>query len=402
MNILHIISGGDTGGAKTHVITLLSQLNKERENGKDFSVTLLCLMDGAFAQEARDAGISVKLIQQRKRYDLSVVWRIARYVRENGFQLLHFHGARANFVALFLRWLLPGIEFCTTVHSDYRLDFVDSRYKQALYMPLNQFALKRFKRILAVTENMKQTLVSRRFRASRIDVVHNGVNTDVARPTVSKTEFLSKYDLSCAVNTTYIGIAARLQHVKGIDIFLGAAKIAAARLPNAVFLVAGSGDELAMHEQYVAENGLSDRVRFLGHVDDVFSFYKAIDVNCLASRSETFPFALLEGGMMAKATISAACGGVPEMIEDGRTGLLFPIGDAEAMAEAMCRLAENEELRKTLGLQFFADVQEKFSAAHMAETHLAIYTAYLSRSRRPRRDRNPVPHNDKDEESVQK
>ena len=382
MNILHIISGGDTGGAKTHVITMLSQMNKEHHDG--LSVTLLCLMDGAFVQEAREAGISVRVIEQRKRYDLSVAWRIARYVKENGFELLHFHGARANFVAIFLRRLLPGRVFCTTVHSDYLLDFVDSRYKQALYMPINKFALKRFRHILSVTESMKQTLVERGFNASRIDVIYNGVNAEAERFTVSKTDFLTRYQLSCAVGTVYIGIAARMQHVKGIDVFLNACKIAAEKLPNALFLIAGSGGEQATYEQFVAENGLTGRVIFLGHVPDIYSFYKALDVNCLASRSETFPFALLEGGLMAKATISAACGGVPEMIEHERTGLLFPTEDAEAMAEAMCRLAEDEELRKTLGMAFFSDVQEKFSAARMVETHLEMYQKFLSHGGRKR------------------
>ena len=385
MNILHIISGGDTGGAKTHVITLLKQINKVKTHENKLTVTLLCLMEGSFAQEARDAGIAVKVIEQKKRYHLSVVWSIARYVRENGFDVLHFHGARANFVAMFLRRMLAGRVFCTTVHSDYKLDFVDSRYKQSLYMPLNKFALKRFRRILAVTESMKDMLISRGFNESRIDVVYNGIDVELTRPTISKPEFLKQNKLSCAVGMVYIGIAARMQHVKGIDIFLRAAKIAAERMPNVMFLIAGSGDELEMHKQYAEENGLSKRVTFMGHVKDVFSFYKALDVNCLASRSETFPYALLEGGLMAKATVSAACGGVPEMIEDGRTGLLVPVEDAEAMADAMCRLAESEGLRRTLGMQFFSDVQEKFSAEKMGERHLELYRQFMARSRRERR-----------------
>jgi len=378
MNVLHIISGGDTGGAKSHLFTLLKQMNKDRVS-TGLSVTLLCLMEGPFAQEAREAGISVQVIEQPRRYDISVARRIARYVKENGFDLLHFHGARANFVALFLRGKLKSRPFCTTVHSDYMLDFVDSKYKQALYMPINKFALKRFKHFLAVTENMKQTLVSRGFKAERIDVVYNGIDAEMDTPAVPKADFLARYGLKDNPGTIWFGIAARLQQVKGIDVFLRACLAASQKLPHAQFLIAGTGTEKEKYEAFVLENGLTDRVHFLGHVQDVFSFYSAIDVNCLSSHSETFTYALLEGGLLAKPTVSTACGGVPEMIEDGRTGLLVPVGDADALASAMCRLAANAEERTQLGQNFRADVVGKFSVQSMADLHTRLYAKYLAR-----------------------
>jgi len=375
MNILHIISGGDTGGAKTHLLTLLSQMNRAE---KDVRITLLCLMDGPFARDMRAAGIEVDLIIQKTRYDLASVWRIVKYVKANGFDVLHFHGARANFVAILLRPFLSGQVFCTTVHSDYLLDFVDSKYKQALYMPINKFALKRFKRLLAVTANMKETLVSRGFDEKKIDVVYNGIDANMDCPAVPKAAFLARYGLPDEAGILYIGIAARLQQVKGIDIFLRACLIASKELPHARFLIAGTGSEQDKYEAYVRENGLQDKVFFLGFVQDIFSFYQAIDINCLSSLSETFTFALLEGGLMAKATVSAACGGIPEMIEHGRTGLLFPIGDAEGMAKAVCRLAADEAERKRLGANFRTDVMEKFSAASMAALHTELYRKYLA------------------------
>jgi len=374
MNVLHIISGGDTGGAKTLMVTLLSQFNQDPE----MSVTLLCMMEGDFARTARAAGISVKIIEQNRRYDLSTAWKIAAYVRENSFDIINFHGARANVTAVFLRFLLRGRLFCTTVHSDYALDFIDSRYKRWVYTPLNRFALKRFKYLLAVTENMKKTLVSRGFKAERIHVIYNGIRTDIDRPVADQKTFLAQYGLKADRNALYIGIAARLQQVKGIDIFIRGCQAARDKLPNAVFLIAGEGTEKARYETLVTACGLDDCVKFLGHVTDIFSFYNAIDINCLTSRSEGFPSSLLEGGLMRKPTISAACGGVPEMIEDGRSGLLFPIGNADAFADALCRLANDSALRETLGANLRANVIEKFSATQMAETHRQLYRKFLT------------------------
>ena len=377
MKVLHIISGGDTGGAKSHLITLLSQMNRDKAD-TGLSVTLLCLMEGDFAREAREAGIAVTVIEQTKRYDVFVARRIAKYARANGFDLLHFHGARANFVAVFIRLLLRRVPFCTTVHSDYMLDFADSRYKQALYMPINKFALKRFKFILAMTENMKQLLVSRGFREKRIHVVYNGIRTDGERAVVPKAEYLARHGLTYDPDKLYVGIAARLQKVKGIDVFLRGVKEAAEPLPNAVFLLAGDGTEREGCAAYIRDNDLGGRLTMLGHETDIFSFFNVLDINCLTSYSEGFPSSLLEGGMMEKATISAACGGVPEMIGDGQSGILFPIGDAHAFAEGLKRLAADEGLRTRLGKALRARVEREFSAKHMAKRHLALYEQCLN------------------------
>ena len=384
MNVLHIISGGDTGGAKSHLITLLSQMNRDRGD-TGLSVTLLCLMEGDFAREAREAGISVTVMEQRKRYDISVARRIAKYARENGFDLLHFHGARANFVALILRPFLKGLPFCTTVHSDYMLDFADSRYKQALYMPINKFALKRFKFILAMTESMKRLLASRGFREKRIHVVYNGIRTDIGRPVAAKGEYLARHGLAYNPEVLYIGIAARLQKVKGIDVFLQGVKEAADAIPNAVFLLAGDGTERDDCAAFIEDNNLSERLKMLGHETDIFSFFNVLGINCLTSYSEGFPSSLLEGGMMEKATISAACGGVPEMIEDGQSGILFPIGDAHAFAEGLKRLASDEALRIRLGKALRARVENEFSARHMAQRHVELYKLCIQDDKNQRR-----------------
>ena len=148
MKILHFISGGDTGGAKTHVFTLLTNL-KER----NIDVELLCIMESSFTEEARKLGLKVTVIPQVKRYDLTVNQKICRYINESGCDLLHCHGARANFIVMFImkKIRVPAI---TTIHSNYKLDFKGNRRKQMLYTPMNAMALKKFRHMLCVTQNL--------------------------------------------------------------------------------------------------------------------------------------------------------------------------------------------------------------------------------------------------------
>ncbi len=153
MKVIHLISGGDTGGAKTHVLTLLDSLRK-----MNIDVELLCIMEGIFTEEARQLGIPVTIIPQVKRWDLSVHRKILNFINESGCDLLHCHGARANYIALFIKSKLK-MPVITTLHSDYKLDFKGNARKQMIYTPINAFALRQFKNILTVTAAFKNKLI---------------------------------------------------------------------------------------------------------------------------------------------------------------------------------------------------------------------------------------------------
>ena len=113
MKIIHMISGGDVGGAKTHVLSLLAGLNKTED------VHLICFTEGAFAQEARRLGIPTTVLCDGSL--LSVRRRILAMIRHDGYQIIHCHGARANLMGMLLR-RRAGIPVISTIHSDYRLD----------------------------------------------------------------------------------------------------------------------------------------------------------------------------------------------------------------------------------------------------------------------------------------
>ena len=115
MKVIHLISGGDTGGAKTHVLSLLKHLNET------ITAQLVCFREGPFAQEARDMGIPTAV------FDGNNIFRIRRLltemIRGGGYQLIHCHGSRANMIGALLR-KPTGCPVVTSVHSDYKLDYM--------------------------------------------------------------------------------------------------------------------------------------------------------------------------------------------------------------------------------------------------------------------------------------
>lgn len=369
MKVLHIISGGDTGGAKTHVLTLLNELKNE------IDVSLLCVMEGKFTKEAIESGIKTKIVMQKNRFDVKTIRVIKKYILENDFDIIHCHGARANYIAFMLKLIGVKKPFVTTVHSDYLLDFSDNLYKKIIFTNINIFALKRFKYFCAITNDFKEMLISRGFSYKKIFTIYNGIDINKKIEYKSPEEFLKNYNILYDENSFYVGLCARLNYVKGIEVFIKTANVL--KNENIVFLIAGQGEEkdkyMALKDEYNLKN-----VHFLGHIEDIYSFYNAIEINTLTSLSESFPYALLEGGLMKKATIASSVGGIPEMIENGKSGLLFKKEDYLELSKLILKVKDDEELRKTISQNFYDRICEKFSSTEMKNTHINIYNSILN------------------------
>ena len=125
MKVMHMISGGDSGGAKTHLFSLIDELKQKCE------VVVVCLMKGVFYNEILEKDIETLLFEQKNRFDFSVVGDIKKEIKKRKIDILHVHGARANFIATFLKKHI-SIPIVTTMHSDYLLDF-DAFFKKIVF-----------------------------------------------------------------------------------------------------------------------------------------------------------------------------------------------------------------------------------------------------------------------------
>ncbi len=376
MKVLHLISGGDGGGAKTHVITLLKRLMKEGIN-----VELLCIMEGVFTEEAKKASIPIKIIHQKKRYSLKPILDIKKYIAKGNYDIVHCHGARANYISFFIKNSF-NIPFITTLHSDYKLDFKDNIYKQAIFMPINAIALRKFDYILAVTKAFKNMLIERGFSEKKLKVIYNGINMQKEIKTLDKVEFLKKYNLDYNENYLYVGISARLQQVKGLKHFLEASKYLLKDNKKIMFLIAGSGTLEDSMKTYIKENHLQDNVKMLGFISDINSFYNVLDINVLTSYSESFPYALLEGARLKKATVATSVGGIPEMIKDNETGFLVKPHNSKELAKKINILLKDKNLMSSFGESFYKYAYDHFSDEKMAKTHIDIYKNILKETKK--------------------
>ena len=370
MKVLHLISGGDTGGAKTHILSLFHGLNKL------IDAKIICFIEDTFYHEARQAGIDIEVYRQSNRADMSVVKRLIDEINNKDYDLVHCHGARANFISMFLRFKVKK-PFITTIHSDYMLDFKDNFYKRLIFTQLNLFALKRFKYFIAVSDSFKDMLVDRGFKGENVFTVYNGINLDQEVAYRTREDFLASYEID-GEGKILVGIMARLDKVKDHDTFLRAAGLALEKNKDLEFLIAGDGGERERLEKLALDLGIDDKVHFLGYLKDVYSFLNAIDINSLSSLSESFPYAILEGAYMKKPIVSTRVGGLVKLVEDGRNGYLVDVGDYEALASRILELSQNKERIGEMGERLYDKVRENYSSDKMARDHLAIYERILS------------------------
>lgn len=374
MKVIHLISGGDTGGAKTHVHSLLQNLSR----GMD--ITLVCFRDGPFAREAAELGIETRVCSGGF---FSALREVRRMIAEEGFELVHTHGSRANLAGAILRSTC-GRPVVSTIHSDYRLDYMGRPLAAATYGVLNVLALRRIKYHVGVSDAMRDLLISRRFPRETTFAIYNGLDFSREPKRHDRAAFCARVGADVAPGDIVVGAAARLDPVKDLATLVRGFAAAREGHPELKLIIAGEGPERQALEALAEELGVRGAVTLAGWLDDMEEFYSALDINALSSLSETFPYALTEGAAYRLPTVASAVGGIPRLIEDGKTGFLFAPGDWEKLGARLAQLASDPGLRERLGAAVHERAAREFSVEATCREQRAVYEEILEREARGR------------------
>ena len=382
MKVIHLISGGDSGGAKTHVLSLLQHLNRT------ITAQLVCFRDGPFAQEARSLGIPVEIMGGNNIPRLRR--RLTEYIRSGGYELIHCHGSRANMVGALLR-KTTGLPVVSTVHSDYRLDYMGRPFARLSFGAINAWALRKLDYRIGVSDAMVDLLISRGFAPDRFYSIYNGIDFTPAPPQGDRLPYLRSLGADVDENSVVVGIAARLNPVKDMSTLIRGFALALRDCPRLRLVIAGDGEEREKLGNLAKELGVEKEVTFAGWISGGMDrFYSALDINALTSLSETFPYALTEGARFHLATVATAVGGIPYLIDQDVNGYLFAPGDAEDLGRRLAALGMDDALRRDMGEKLYAKASRDFSIQKTVDTQLRIYQEILRRSRRERKARDGV------------
>ena len=382
MKVIHLISGGDSGGAKTHVLSLLQNLNKT------ITAQLVCFRDGPFAEEARTMGIPTMICGGNNIPHLRR--ELADYIREGGYQLIHCHGSRANMIGALLR-KSTGLPVVSTVHSDYKLDYMGRPFARLTFGAINAWALRHLDYRIGVSDAMVDLLIDRGFPPDRFYAIYNGIDFTPAPSQGDRLAYLRGLGADVDEASVVVGIAARLNPVKDMSTLIRGFAEGHKSCPRLRLVIAGDGEERQKLEDLAKELGVEKEVTFAGWISGGMDrFYSALDVNALTSLSETFPYALTEGARFHLATVATAVGGIPYLIDQDVNGYLFTPGDWQTLGRYLAALGNGDALRREMGEKLYEKASAKFSIQSTVDTQLHIYEEIIRRHNRPKRDRDGV------------
>lgn len=369
MKVLHLISGGDSGGAKTHVLSLLQDLNKS------ITADLVCYMEGPFAEEARERKIPTTVFED----NFAVSYRkTEKVLQDGGYDLVHCHGSRANLMGSLLKRKFD-IPFISTVHSDYKLDYLGRPMADITYGKLNNFALRRMDYRVCVSDKMRDTLISRGFAPNEMFAIYNGVDFEQEPKKLDRAKWLDSIGCDFKPEDIIVGIAARMDPVKDVATTVRGFAEASKECGRLRLLVAGDGQERGMLENLADGLGIRDKVFFAGWISGMEGYYSTVDINVISSISETFPYAVTEAARAMIPTAASRVGGLPKLLIQGETGMLFEPGDYTALAQELVTLAGDSQLRLKMGEAVYHKAKNEFSAASTCRRQLEIYDTILRR-----------------------
>ncbi|SKA79908.1 Glycosyltransferase involved in cell wall bisynthesis [Caloramator quimbayensis] len=369
MVVLHIISGGEVGGSKNHLLSIVKNMDESKIKN-----IVICFIKGSLYEEAVKIGIDIRLIEQNKRFDLSILKDIQKICIREKVDIINCHGGRANFIGYFLMKKYAA-KYVTTIHSDYKDDYRGNFYKTLIYSNINRFVLRSFNYYITVSEDFKGMLIKRGFNKEKIFVVYNGIDFNKPIPELNRDDIIRKYNIP--FSSHYVTMVARLHPVKGHKVFLKACSLVLKSFKDVVFILVGDGNIKEELIQYAKELGIFDKIIFAGfQKPDEFIYIS--DFTVLASYSESFPLSILESALYKKTVISTDVGGISKLIEDRVNGYLIKIGDYETLSMKILSLLNDKEESQNYGNKLYYKASQNFSIEKLCNKYEEIYLSMIN------------------------
>jgi len=349
----------------------------ERLPGRGFDVALAAPRGQPYVARFQKAGVATFDVEIKTKYDVPACRQYAALVKREGFDVVHTHTRRADFVAA-LGGRLAGARTVSTQHGQINLDRYTLEEKRDLPARFYCFCLNNFfDRHVAVSAEIADELRTRcRISAAKVTHIPNGLE---AAPFVEAAgERLSfRYEIGAPRWAPVATVVASLDS-KGHDDLLAAAAAVVADGVNLRLAVVGEGRRgRPMISKTAATLGIADRVHVLGFRDDVPRVLAGSDMFVLPTPSEGLSVAIMEAMAAALPVVATAVGGNAELVEPGKTGYLVQAGDVGALAEAIRVLARDPARRKAMGRAARSRVMLEFTADKMADRYAQLYEELL-------------------------
>jgi len=394
IKVLRIIARLNIGGPARNAVLLTEALgSRSKAEGETWETVLVCgevsEAEGDMMYLAREKGVKPIIIKELSRElsivnDLRAFWKIYRIICKEKPDIIHTHTAKAGTlgrlagilynVPLTLTLSPKGRGKCVLVHTfhGHVLRGYFGRLKSLCFIWVEKILALFTDKIVTVSESLKRELIER-FRIapeSKFYVVELGFELDE----------LLKLPVKENRDVVNIGIVGRLVPVKNHRMLFRAANRIKDSGTRIKFAVIGDGELREELEYHARESGLQDIVEFKGWVNDLARIYEELDIVVLTSLNEGTPVSIIEAMAAARPVVATKVGGVPDIVQDTKSGYLAELDNVKVFTEGLWGLIRDKEKRKRFGEYGRESVKERFSKDRLVKDIDTLYNSILEKN----------------------
>ena len=353
-----------TSGTEKQLLFLLRSLDR-----KKFEPYIFCLRPSEWLEKKFDL-CPLKILDIKSFKKPITYFRIldfSRFLKIGKFHIVQTYFRDSNIVGI-LGARLAGTK--TIISSRRNQGYWHNGFELLLLKILNRLVTHflansgRTKKWAAEVENINE---------KKIHVIHNGVNIELFKKNPLKNRERYRRSWGISNNSPTIGIVANLRPIKGIDVFLRAARLVKNEVPESRFIIVGDGAERDRLKGLCAELGLNDSVKFLGKREDIVQVLKALDIGVLSSHSESLSNSVIEYLAAGLPVVCTDAGGCEEAVENGLNGFIVPIGDYHAMSESILKIIMDKDLTSDIKIRNIHKAEDFFSEEAIINQYAKYY-----------------------------
>ena len=370
IKVAHIVPMLSPGGAERVAVHIVRRLDRQRYEPVVISFTrrLGCDLD----RMLEEAGVEVRYLGKRPGFDYRMYFKLHPVLRDCQPDIVHTHLHVLRYALPFLL-LLKRVSLLHTVHN------LAEREIEPRARWIQRYALNHGVVPVAVAKEVALSL-ERLYGIQRCRVISNGIPTDsYACPQTPRREWRTKERFG--TDDILFVCVARFAPQKNHSLLLKAFAQGPASDPKAHLVLVGEGVLREQLEEQAKSLGLAGQVHFLGLRTDIPDVLGAMDVFVLSSDWEGNPLSVMEAMASGLPIVSTAAGGVADLVESGKQGLIVPLGDVQGFSGAMISLLRNQEARQRLGLAAARRARQSYDVSTMVRAYEELYDSVFHQSR---------------------
>lgn len=364
MKIAYIFTSIDFGGSEKVSLTFLKKVDRNKFHISPVLLVRPWEQENFFIQELKKEDyqlykIPVAIKPRSKGRDYFRLLRCYRmiysFLRKGSFDLVHTHGYFADIIGIPAAKIL-GIPVISTCHG-----FVSIDRNLKLYNLFDRVALRFAKKIIAVSDSIKNDLGKRGIRKTRIVTIQNAVNGSSCTESSSQRRLERRHNLGLSDHDFVVGYVGRLSEEKGVQYLIKAASHLNESDVPVKILIIGEGPQRKELEDLAKKANIGNNVIFAGFQSEIEKWLSAMDIFVLPSLTEGTPMSLLEAMAYGMPVVASAVGGVPQVIDSEKNGILVPPGKPQDIKDAIRLLYLNENLRKSFSREARQKIKSKYN-----------------------------------------